>query len=390
MRSLAEFFGKESSVGVILIIVTLLAMVIANSALAPYYAQLLEVPLQIRVGALDIHKPLLLWINDGLMAVFFFLVGMEIKREVLDGALKERETLTLPVVAAVGGMVVPALLFWLFNEGDESAMRGWAIPMATDIAFALGVLSLLGNRISPAIKIFLLTLAIVDDLGAIIVIALFYTASLSLSALLVAALMLLVLIALNYFKVNNLVWYLIVGIVLWVALLKSGVHATLAGVVLGLFLPYKLNSLRFKEIEHALHKPVNFFILPLFAFVNAGIDFSLLQLRDFLDPLTLGIALGLFLGKQIGIFLFSIVVIALRLGSLPKGSNLMELYGVSILSGIGFTMSLFIGSLAFESNTTGSFNLVDERLGIILGSLFSGIFGFLVLHFSQRKEKKFN
>jgi len=390
MRSLAEFFGKESSVGVILIVVTLFAMFIANSALAPYYAQLLEVPLQIRVGALDIHKPLLLWINDGLMAIFFFLVGMEIKREVLDGALKERETLTLPVVAAIGGMVVPALLFWHFNGGDERAMRGWAIPMATDIAFALGVLSLLGNRISPAIKIFLLTLAIVDDLGAIIVIALFYTASLSLSALLIAALMLLVLVALNYFKVNNLVWYLIIGIVLWVALLKSGVHATLAGVVLGLFLPYKLNSVRFKEIEHALHKPVNFFILPLFAFVNAGIDFSLLQLRDFLDPLTLGIALGLFLGKQIGIFLFSIVVIALRLGSLPKGSNLMELYGVSILSGIGFTMSLFIGSLAFECNTGECFNLVDERLGIILGSLFSGIVGYLVLHFSQRKEKKFN
>lgn len=387
MRALAEFFGKESSVGILLIIVTLLAMLIANSPLAEFYDLLIDMPVQIRVGALDIHKPLLLWINDGLMAVFFFLVGMEIKREVLDGALKEHSTIVLPVVAAIGGMVVPALVFWLFNNGDAVSMRGWAIPMATDIAFALGILSLLGNRISPAIKIFLLTLAIVDDLGAIIVIALFYTESLTWIALSIAGLMFIVLIAMNHYKAKNIVWYLIVGIVLWVALLKSGVHATLAGVILGLFLPYKLNSVRFKEIEHALHRPVNFFVLPAFAFVNAGIDFSLLQLRDFIDPLTLGIALGLFVGKQIGIFLFSFVVIKLRLGTLPKGSNFMELYGVSILSGIGFTMSLFIGSLAFESSSSEMFSLVDERLGVILGSLISGVVGFLVLYFSQNQNK---
>jgi NhaA family Na+:H+ antiporter len=258
-------------------------------------------------------------------------------------------------------------------------MKGWAIPAATDIAFALGILSLLGNRVPSSLKIFLLALAIIDDLGAIIIIALFYTSTLSLNSLVVAFIMISILIGMNIKDIRNNTAYSLVGIVLWIAVLKSGVHATLAGVVLGLVIPWKNNTMSFRTLEDSLHAPVNFVILPIFAFANAGIGFSSVSVKDFTDNVTLGIMFGLLFGKQFGVFLFSALAIVLRLGALPSGVTWRQLYGVSLLSGVGFTMSLFIGSLAFECSSGLCFNMVDERIGIILGSLISGILGYLVL-----------
>jgi len=378
-HSLLGFFKKESAVGILLMIATVLAMIMANSSLTSAYNTMMQTPVMVMFGEFNIAKPLLLWINDGLMAVFFFMVGLEIKREVVEGSLSDKSKLALPTFAALGGMIVPAGIYVFFNWGDEAAMQGWAIPMATDIAFALGILSLLGTRVPAQLKIFLLALAIIDDLGAIIVIAIFYTSSMSFSSLAIAGVMILLLFMMNRNGVTNNTAYILVGLVLWTAVLKSGVHATLAGVILGLMIPIKNNQHSFHELEHSLHAPVNFVILPLFAFSNAGVSFGNVTVKDFTDSMTMGIVLGLFLGKQFGVFLFSYLAIKLRLGTLPDGITWGSVYGLAILSGIGFTMSLFIGSLAFESHEGACYELVDERMGVLIGSLLSGIIGYFVL-----------
>lgn len=371
-------------------------MVCANSALMDYYQLLLGTPVEIRIGSFEIAKPLLLWINDGLMAVFFFLVGLELKREVLEGELVDRRNIILPAIGAIGGMFVPAAIYLYFNAGDSVAQQGWAIPAATDIAFALGVLALLGSRVPISLKIFLTTLAIFDDLGAIIVIAFFYTSKLSLSALIVTALCLPILFVLNRKNVVSNSPYMLIGVIMWVAMLKSGVHATLAGVLLAMFIPMRSKAepavSPLMRLEHDLHSIVAFFILPIFAFANAGINFSGMGSEQLFHGVPLGIALGLFVGKQVGIFGLCGLAIKLKLADLPKGMNWASFYGTAALCGIGFTMSLFIGSLAFEE--TGVNLLFDERLGIVIGSLLSGLLGYLILKFSlpvandvQRQQK---
>ena len=377
--SLLNFFKKESAVGILLIIATILAMFMANSPLSVAYEKMMETPVLVMFGEFNIAKPLLLWINDGLMAMFFFMVGLEIKREVVEGSLSDRSRLALPTFAAIGGMVVPAAIYSFFNWGDEAAMQGWAIPMATDIAFALGILSLLGNRVPMQLKVFLLALSIIDDLGAIIIIAVFYTSSMSFLSLGIAGVLIAVLLVMNRTGVVNNTAYVLVGIVLWTAVLKSGVHATLAGVVLGLFIPIKNNKHSFHKLEESLYMPVNFVILPLFAFANAGIGFSNISVKDFTDSMTVGIGLGLFLGKQIGVFTFTYIAHKLRFGSLADGVSWVSVYGVATLSGMGFTMSLFIGSLAFECHEGACYNLVDYRMGILIGSFISGVVGYYLL-----------
>lgn len=377
-----EFIKKESSSGIVLIIVTALALILQNSFFTDIYSNLLHTPVQISFGSFGIAKPFLLWVNDGLMAIFFFLVGLEIKREVLEGELSTKSQIALPAIAALGGMVVPALIFIFFNYHDAFAINGWAIPTATDIAFALGILSLLGPRVPVSLKIFLMALAIIDDLGAIVIIALFYTSGLSLLSIIVASLCLILLVVMNKMGVIRKAAYLLVGLILWVSVLKSGVHATIAGVVLALCIPlysHDENGKRFSmldEMVHDLHYWVAFLILPLFAFVNAGVDLSGLSLSSLLGDVPLGIMLGLFFGKQIGVFSFSFIAIKLGFARLPKESNWKQLYGISILTGIGFTMSLFVNSLAF--NDTEIFHYAD-KLAILLGSFLSGLVGYLFL-----------
>ena len=382
LNTLEEFIKKESSGGLLLIFVTLLALFLQNSFLTDFYTNVLHTPVQVTFGAFGIAKPLLLWINDGLMAVFFFLIGLEVKREVLEGELSSKEQIILPLVAAMGGMFIPALVFIFFNQADPFAMKGWAIPTATDIAFALGILSLLGKRVPVSLKIFLMALAIIDDLGAIVIIALFYTSDLSILSIVIALAALVGLVLLNAFHVVKKAAYILIGIVLWMSVLKSGVHATIAGVVLAFTIPlysFRANGERFsmlKEMEHDLHYWVAFFILPLFAFANAGVDLKDLEISALLSNVSLGIALGLFLGKQLGVFGFSYMAIKLKLAVLPKGASLKQLYGVSILTGIGFTMSLFVNTLAFNDSNTYHY---ADKLAILLGSFASGIVGYLVL-----------
>lgn len=385
---ITTFLKMESACGILLILAALLAIVFANTALASYYQLLLSTPVAVQIGVLEIAKPLLLWINDGLMAVFFFLVGLELKREVIEGELSDIRKVVLPGIGAVGGMLAPACIYLFFNYHDEVAVQGWAIPAATDIAFALGVLALLGSRVPVTLKIFLTSLAIFDDIGAIIIIAVFYTAQISISALIFAAFCILILFILNKRQVVSKSPYLIIGIIMWIAILKSGVHATLAGVALAIFIPIKSKNdptvSPLKDLEHDLHSVVAFFILPVFAFANAGISFKGIGVEQILHDVPIGIALGLFVGKQIGIFGLCWLFIKLKWASLPNGMNWLSLYGTSMLCGIGFTMSLFIGSLAFEE--TGVNLLFDERLGIILGSLVSGVIGYLVLKVSLKKD----
>ncbi len=385
---ISNFFKLESASGIILMFAAVLALMCANTPLQTYYALFLDTPVEIRIGSLEIAKPLLLWINDGLMAVFFFLIGLELKRELIEGELSDKRNIILPGVGAIGGMVVPAMIYMYFNAEDSTAMVGWAIPTATDIAFALGVLSLLGSRVPTAIKIFLTSLAIFDDIGAIIIIAVFYTANISLTALIVVSCCILILAVLNKRNTESKSLYLLIGIVMWAAMLKSGVHATLAGVVLAMFIPIRSKTNRnhspLKSLEHDLHSVVAFFVLPIFAFANAGISFSGVGAEQIFHSVPLGIALGLFIGKQIGIFGISWVAIKLNLTKLPTGMSWGSLYGTAALCGIGFTMSLFIGSLAFEES--GVNLLFDERLGIIIGSLASGILGYLVLRASLRSN----
>lgn len=386
-NSLLDFFKRESATGISLIIAMMMAMVMANTFLAPYYEALVTTPVVVSIGTFTIAKPLLLWINDGLMTVFFFMIGLEIKREVIEGSLSNPRAIAIPAIAAAGGMVVPALIYVGFNYYDPAALAGWAIPSATDIAFALGILALLGNRVPAGLKLFLLALAIIDDLGAIVIIALFYTSELSMTSLLIASAMITLLVVMNRRGVINHAAYILVGIVLWAAVLKSGVHATLAGVVLGLLIPFKNNKAPFHALEHSLHAPVSFAILPLFAFANTGIGFGNITVKDFTDNVTLGIALGLFLGKQVGVFVFSTVAIKAGLGKLPQGVTWLQMYGVSVLSGIGFTMSLFIGSLAFEDARAMGVALADERLGVLIGSFASAMIGFWIVKMSLTKGR---
>ncbi len=377
----ARFFRMEAAGGILLGAGAAAALLLANTPLRNLYQGLVQTPLVVKAGSLGISKPLLLWVNDGLMAVFFLLVGLELKREYKEGELSRPRNLVLPALGALGGMLLPALVYLAFNPAGGAALKGWAIPTATDIAFALGILSLLGPRVPPGLKIFLTSLAIFDDLGAIVIIALFYTAKVSLPALAVTGACLLCLGILNKAGVTRKSPYLLAGLAMWVALLKSGVHATLAGVALALFIPMRdprapeVSPL--KALESDLHPAVAFFILPVFAFFNAGIDFRGIGSAQWLHGITLGIAAGLFLGKQAGIMLFSWLGIRLGWAELPEGAGWGGLWGAALLCGVGFTMSLFIGTLAFEEAGMGF--PVDERLGIVLGSLVSGLSGFFLL-----------
>ena len=389
VNAIRDFMRLESAGGILLIIAMALAMIVVNTDLAPLYKSLLNIPLEIRIGNFEIAKPLLMWINDGLMAIFFFLVGLEVKRELLEGELSDPAQVMLPAIAAVGGVVVPALVFILFNYGDPDAMRGWAIPTATDIAFALGVLSLLGKRVPVSLKLFLLTLAIIDDLVAIIIIAVFYSVDISKLSLIVAGTAYFALIMQNWRGVMRLTSYIIFGVIMWAAVLKSGVHATIAGVMFAFTIPLKhpkgekCSPLR--NLEHDLHPTVAFVILPVFAFANTGIPLHGMNLEALLHPEPFGIAMGLFLGKQLGVFSFTWVAVKAGIAKLPLGVRWMHIYGLSILTGIGFTMSLFISSLAYEEGWT---NLNADRLGILVGSLLSAALGYLVLRFFTGKPEE--
>jgi len=379
---IAGFFRLESAGGIILMIAAAFAMVCANTPLQPYYALILDTQVAISVGTFEIAKPLLLWINDGLMAVFFFLVGLELKRELMEGELVDPRNIVLPGIGAIGGMAIPAAIYIFFNLHDSSAMSGWAIPAATDIAFALGVLALLGSRVPTAIKIFLTSLAIFDDIGAIIIIAVFYTAKISLTSLLIVACCIPLLLLFNRRQVESKSLYMLVGLIMWVAMLKSGVHATLTGVILAMFITMKSKSdpqrSPLREMERDLHTVVAFWILPIFAFANAGITLTGVGTEQLLHNVPVGIALGLFIGKQLGVFGFCWLAIKMSLTRLPQGVSWSSLYGTAALCGIGFTMSLFIGSLAFEETDIN--RVFDDRLGIIIGSLASGLFGYLILN----------
>lgn len=377
-----RFLKLESASGIILILAALLAIGLANSALAQHYQSFLNTEVQVRIAALDINKPLLLWINDGFMAIFFLLVGLEVKREMLEGALSSRVQATFPAIAAVGGMLAPALIYSFFNYGDEATRAGWAIPAATDIAFALGVMALLGKRVPTSLKVFLLALAIMDDLGVIIIIALFYTQQLSLTALAIGVVATLTLLWMNRRGEDRIGLYMLVGLVLWVAVLKSGVHATLAGVIVGFMIP--LNGKRYasplKHLEHVLHPWSAFLILPLFAFANAGVSLGGIYFSALLNPLPMGIILGLFVGKPLGIFTISWLAVKSGIAQLPQGVNFRQIFAVSILCGIGFTMSMFIASLAFEHGGLdyGSYS----RLGILAGSTLAAVIGYIALRLS--------
>lgn len=387
MRSLfTRFFQLEAASGLLLIAAAVLALVINNSPLSYLYNGLLDVPVAVKVGALEIAKPLLLWINDGLMALFFLLIGLEVKREVVDGHLSKPSQIVLPATAAVGGMVIPALIYWFINRDDPAAVAGWAIPTATDIAFALGVLALLGKRVPVSLKLFLMTLAIIDDLGAIIVIALFYSGTLSSVSLLLAGACLVALLAMNRLGVVKLGPYLIIGLVLWVCVLKSGVHATLAGVALALCIPLRTRNAETSpllSLEHALHPWVAYAILPLFAFANAGVSLAGMNLESFTHPVPLGIAVGLLLGKMVGVFGLTWIAIKLGLAALPAGANWGQLLGVAILCGIGFTMSLFVGSLAFVPGSSDYAGM--DRMGILTGSFFAAVIGYALTAMASRK-----
>lgn len=369
------FFQHQAAGGIVLMAAAVLALTLDNSPLAWAYDHLLNTPVVIQVGALELNKPLLLWINDGLMAIFFFLVGLEIKREILEGRLSNLRQAGLPIMAAIGGMVVPAIIYLALNSGDATALRGWAIPAATDIAFALGVLALMGPRVPVALKVFLLALAIIDDLGAIIIIALFYTSELAPSVLIVSALGIAALAYLNYRGVTRIAPYLVVGLVVWVSVLKSGVHATLAGVIIALFIPLRAcnddQQSPLKEVEHGLAPWVAFGVMPIFAFANAGVALHGLSLKDLFAGIPLGIAAGLFIGKQIGIMGFVWAGVKLGIARLPDGVTWMQIYGVSLLAGIGFTMSLFIGTLAFSDPE----HAAAVRIGVLAGSLLSALAG---------------
>jgi NhaA family Na+:H+ antiporter len=385
LKGALTYFQHEATGGLLLLAAALAALVVSNSPLDWLYDRWLDTPVGVRVGALALDKPLLLWINDGLMAVFFFLVGLEIKREVLDGELSTFGQAALPAVAALGGMIVPALIYVAVTFNDPVALRGWAIPSATDIAFAVGVLALLGPRIPPSLKIFLLALAILDDVGAIIVIAAFYTADLHWLSLVLATVGGAVLLALNRSGVTRLAPYLLTGAFIWVCVLKSGVHATLAGVVVAMAIPLHSRSpgqpSPLEQLEESLHPWVSYAILPLFAFANAGVSLAGLSLAKLVAPVPLGIVLGLVIGKPLGIFGATWLAVRGGLAPRPEAAGWVQLLGVGMLGGIGFTMSLFIGTLAFSSAE----HAAQLRLGVLAGSLVSAAAGYLVLRLSASR-----
>jgi NhaA family Na+:H+ antiporter len=382
LQRLTDFFRLEASSGILLIVAALVALACANTPLNDLYQAFRELPVQLRIGAFGIDKPLLLWINDGLMALFFLLVALEIKRETLSGQLSSRDQLVLPLVCAAAGVVVPALIFWWSNRGDATALRGWAIPTATDIAFALGILALLGSRVPLGMKLLLSTIAVVDDLIAIVIIAVFYTHGMSFVALGWAAAAIAAMAILNRRGVTALTPYLLLGVVLWVCVLKSGVHATLAGVVTGLMIPHvnRRNDLDdatehspLETLEHALHPWVAYGILPLFAFVNAGLVLGGLGMDDLLSPLPLGIALGLVLGKPVGIVSAAVLMRATGFARYPRGMDFKAMLGLGLLCGIGFTMSLFIGSLAFAQD---GLRYTESVIGVLVASTVSAVLGY--------------
>jgi len=378
----------EAASGLLLIAAAALALIINNSPLSHLYAGLLDVPVVAQVGALQIAKPLLLWINDGLMALFFLLIGLEVKRELLEGHLSKPSQVVLPGAAAIGGMVVPALIYWFLNRDNPAALGGWAIPMATDIAFALGVLALLGKRVPVSLKLFLMTLAIIDDLGAIIVIAIFYSHELSTLSLALAGACLVALIAMNRLGVVKLGPYMVIGLILWVCVLKSGVHATLAGVTLAFCIPLRTHNAEASpllSLEHALHPWVAFGILPLFAFANAGVSLAGVNLESFTHHVPMGIAAGLLIGKTVGVFGLTWLAVRTGLAALPHGANWGQLLGVAILCGIGFTMSLFVGSLAFIPGSSDYAGM--DRMGILTGSILAAVIGYAVMAGAGRKPK---
>jgi len=383
-----RFFQLEAASGLLLIAAAALALIINNSPLSHLYAGLLDVPVVAQVGALQIAKPLLLWINDGLMALFFLLIGLEVKRELLEGHLSKPSQVVLPGAAAIGGMVVPALIYWFLNRDNPAALGGWAIPMATDIAFALGVLALLGKRVPVSLKLFLMTLAIIDDLGAIIVIAIFYSHELSTLSLALAGACLVALIAMNRLGVVKLGPYMVIGLILWVCVLKSGVHATLAGVTLAFCIPLRTHNAEASpllSLEHALHPWVAFGILPLFAFANAGVSLAGVNLESFTHHVPMGIAAGLLIGKTVGVFGLTWLAVRTGLAALPHGANWGQLLGVAILCGIGFTMSLFVGSLAFIPGSSDYAGM--DRMGILTGSILAAVIGYAVMAGAGRKPK---
>jgi NhaA family Na+:H+ antiporter len=382
------FMKLESASGILMLTAAMIAMLAANSPLAGLYSELLDTTVAVQVGALSISKPLLLWINDGLMAVFFFLIGLEIKREVMEGELSSVSQIVLPSVGALGGMVIPASIYIWMNWGDPVALDGWAIPVATDIAFALALLSAFGSRVPTALKVFLLTLAIFDDLAAIVIIALFYSGDLSLSALLIGAIALTVAVIMNKTGVTRTSSYILLGVVLWIAVLKSGVHATLAGVLIAFCIPMrdKQGNSPLRELENDLHGPVAFAILPAFAFANAGLSLAGMSIEDLTHPVTLGVISGLFIGKSLGILVFVGLAVGLRLVHLPKNVNWIQLLGVAFACGIGFTMSLFIAGLAFEHGSDDYYS--GDRLGILVGSILSALVAYALLHFSLPKSAR--
>ncbi|GAA6165970.1 Na+/H+ antiporter NhaA [Pelagimonas sp. KU-00592-HH] len=384
IAAIDRFFKHEAAGGILLMLSAVLAMLVANSALAPSYNFILDTMGAITMNGKGIEKPMILWINDGLMAVFFFLIGLELKREILEGKLKNPRDVILPGAAAVGGMALPALIFVALNWNSPETLTGWAIPAATDIAFALGILALVGARAPAPLKVFLLTLAILDDIGAILIIALFYTANLKVHFLGMALIPLVAMFILNQMKIHRIAPFILLGIVLWVLVLKSGVHATLAGVVAAFFIPLydRWGKSPLHSLEHGLTPYVYFFIVPVFAFANAGVVLGDISIEALAQPLPLGIILGLVIGKQIGVFGMTWLIVKTGAAQLPHGVNWRHIYGVACLAGIGFTMSLFIGGLSFADP-----DLMNQtRLGVLGGSLISGILGYALLAWPSAKE----
>ncbi len=380
--SLMQFFRTSAAGGVVLVFAAALSMVMSNSGLSHFYDSLLHTTVSVSFGDAALSKTLHHWINDGLMAIFFFMVGMEIKKEMLQGHLSSRDQAILPAIAAVGGMVLPAAIFYfLVKSHHPELVNGWAIPSATDIAFALGILALLGDRVPASLKVLLMAIAVLDDLGAVIIIALFYTANLSLPALALAAAFITVLFVLNRFKIKSPAAYVLAGVALWLAVLESGVHATLAGVVTAMFIPLhntdEHGESMLDSMVHKLHPWVAFMIMPVFAFANAGVSLSGLSLQNLLDPIPLGIAAGLFAGKQLGIFATVWLAVKAGVSRMPNNANWRHIYGLALLCGIGFTMSLFIGSLAYSDPFLNN----EVRLGVLTGSTLSAVIGYVILRY---------
>lgn len=383
--ALDSFFAMEATGGILLIAASVLALILANSPLAETYQHILHIKISVLIGDAGLSKSFLHWINDGLMAIFFFLVGLEVKRELVRGELSSVEQAALPVLAAIGGIIVPVAFFMFFNHGQGELVNGWAIPTATDIAFALGIMTLLGDRVPTSLKILLTAIAVIDDIAAVLIIAFFYTSNLSMMAMTIAAVCVCALFAVNRMKVNRTAVYILIGFILWVAVLKSGVHATLAGVVTALFIPLssqdKDGHAIAEKLEHNLHPWVAFLILPLFAFANAGVPLMDVSFDMLTDSLSAGIITGLFIGKPLGVMLMIGLAVACGFAKRPDGASWMQIFAVAVLCGVGFTMSLFIGTLAFETDAYEQ----TVRLGVLIGSFLAAITGYLLLHFSTKQ-----